>query len=682
MKNIKLGTKLIGGFICTVLIVIFVGLTGIVEQGKLSRNSGQLGEESIPAVKDILMIKSEASKISSLMHALLTPYATIEERNASHQGLLDTRKKYGAAVKEFKDLEFAEEVRPEIADFDENIAKWAKVNNQVVAMSKELIAKDIVNPSILKDHMANIEIGHQQLLAKLGKMLSSGQQFEGGTDGTACALGKWMGNMDTNNREIVQLAEKLRPIHLQLHEKAAAVKQLVFKGDEYRAKTVMVEELYPLSEQVFDIVHEMNNVTEVANHDFEKMSHLLLIDAALHQKNTFAALDEIVDKAVAQAATRVTEGEAIATEGRIIIGIGITLGIVFALGLGFYLTSSIKGPLTKGVDLSKAMAEGDMTRTMDVQQKDEIGVLADSLNSMSGNLRLIIKDINQGVNSVDHSSTQLASIAEQMSSSAESTAQRSNQVSVAAEEMSTNQDTVAAAMEQAAVNVNMVASATEEMRSTIGEIAENSSRAKEITTQAVNQSQEASDRVDDLGKAANEINKVTEVITEISEQTNLLALNATIEAARAGDAGKGFAVVANEIKDLAKQTAEATLDIKNKVEGIQGATGITVKEINQISSVISDVDTIVATIAAAVEEQTSTTGEIAENVTQVSQGINEVNENVAQSSQVSTEIARDIGEVNSSANEMNSASDQVKESAEELSSVADRLKEMVATFKV
>jgi len=88
---------------------------------------------------------------------------------------------------------------------------------------------------------------------------------------------------------------------------------------------------------------------------------------------------------------------------------------------------------------------------------------------------------------------------------------------------------------------------------------------RENTSKAVRQSQSATGRVDELGVAATEISKVTEVITEISEQTNLLALNATIEAARAGEAGKGFAVVANEIKELAKQTAEATLDIRPKM---------------------------------------------------------------------------------------------------------------------
>jgi methyl-accepting chemotaxis protein len=114
--------------------------------------------------------------------------------------------------------------------------------------------------------------------------------------------------------------------------------------------------------------------------------------------------------------------------------------------LGFYLTFIITKPLQKGVELSKAMAGGDMTKTMDVDQKDEIGILAHSLNEMAGNLRRMITDVSKGVESVDDSSNQLAAISNQMQSGAENTAARSSQVSSAAVEMSANQNTVAAAM--------------------------------------------------------------------------------------------------------------------------------------------------------------------------------------------------------------------------------------------
>ncbi len=314
--------------------------------------------------------------------------------------------------------------------------------------------------------------------------------------------------------------------------------------------------------------------------------------------------------------------------------------------------------------------------------QDELDKLAAWINTFVTRIASIIKDISKDSEMLNNSSADLSSLSAQMSGGAENMAGKSNTVAVASEEMSSNMNSVAAAMEEAATNVGMVATAAEEITSNINEIAQNTEKASNITGEAVIQTQSASNKVDELGNAANEIGRVVETITEISEQVNLLALNATIEAARAGEAGKGFAVVANEIKDLAKQTAEATMEIKGKIGAIQGSTDATVTEIDQISKIINEVNEIVTTIATAVEEQSLTTKEIAGNVAQASQGIQEVNKNVAQSSTVSAEIANDISGVNQSAGEMSNSSAQVNLSAEELTKMGAKLNKMVGKFKV
>src|SRR5450755_3889605 len=124
-----------------------------------------------------------------------------------------------------------------------------------------------------------------------------------------------------------------------------------------------------------------------------------------------------------------------------------------------------------------------------------------------------------------------------------------------------------------------------------------------------------------LGQAAREIGKVTETINEISSQTNLLALNATIEAARAGSAGKGFAVVANEIKLLAQQTASATEDIKVRIGGVQSSAADGIAEVERVSRIIHEVSDLVSSIAAAIEEQTTVTKDIARNIAHASNGV-------------------------------------------------------------
>ncbi len=312
--------------------------------------------------------------------------------------------------------------------------------------------------------------------------------------------------------------------------------------------------------------------------------------------------------------------------------------------------------------------------------RDEIDKMAAWSNTFVTQVATIIKNIAAHTDTLNNSSLDLSNLSGQMSQGAEIMTGKSNTAATAATEMSSNINSVAAAMEQASTNMHLVATAAEEMTATINEIAQNSGKARVITGEAVAQTQSATKRIEELGRAAQDVGKVTETITEISEQTNLLALNATIEAARAGDAGKGFAVVANEIKELARQTAAATREIKGNIEGIQDSTKGTVEEIEQISKVINDVNEIVATIAAAVEEQSVTTNEIAANVVQADQGIQEVNTNVAQSSTFSADIAKEIADVNQEANEISTSSAQVNLNAEELSKLAGELKKMVQRF--
>lgn len=362
----------------------------------------------------------------------------------------------------------------------------------------------------------------------------------------------------------------------------------------------------------------------------------------------------------------------------------IAVVIAGVVGVALWIAGMLVKPIDHTVAMIKDIAEGegDLTRRLPVTHRDEIGAMAQWFNIFMDKLQVMIQQIAEDADTLTASSANLTAIAGKMSNGAENVSSRSDQVAAAAEEMSANMNGVAAASEQAATNINMVATAAEEMTSTIGEIAQNSEKARSITGSAVSQAGNASQKMDELGRAANDIGKVTEVITEISEQTNLLALNATIEAARAGEAGKGFAVVANEIKELARQTAQATQEIKSRIQAIQGSTDATVSDINQISVVIKEISDIVDTIATAVEEQATTSQEIAGNVSQASQGIQEVNRNVNESSTVSGAISGDMAEVNESVKEISVSGGQINVNAEELSQLSGKLRSLVGRFKV
>lgn len=364
----------------------------------------------------------------------------------------------------------------------------------------------------------------------------------------------------------------------------------------------------------------------------------------------------------------------------VVVAGGFALLIILSLFVMRAVLKPISGTVAMVHDIAEG--EGDLTKRLEIDSRDEMGKLASGFNLFLGNLQTMVREISENAGQLAEASETLSALSRRMSAGSDEASEKARSVAGAAEEMNSNMTAVAAAAEEASANASLVATAAEEMAATIDEIAQNSEKARTIAEEAVSDARAASEKVDHLGTAALEIGKVTETINEISEQTNLLALNATIEAARAGEAGKGFAVVANEIKDLARQTAEATGEIRNRIEGIQASTEETVGTINKISAVIDQVNEIVSTIATAVEEQSVTTREIAENVGQTSAGIQEVTQNVSQASTVSAEIAREIAEVNQTTTEMSNSSSSVEASAQELALLASRLKELVGRFKV
>ena len=253
-----------------------------------------------------------------------------------------------------------------------------------------------------------------------------------------------------------------------------------------------------------------------------------------------------------------------------------------------------------------------------------------NVNLMAANLTEQVKDINKVAKTLGLSSENLKGVSEKMVGNSNETTTQAGSVSKTSEDVNKN--------------VDAVATASEQMTSSIKEIAINATNATKVAVQAVDMANKTNKTISKLGESSKEIGNVINIIISIAEQTNLLALNATIEAARAGEAGKGFAVVANEVKELAKETASATEDISKNIETIQTDTKSAVEIIGEISKIINQINDIQNTIATAVEEQTVTTNEIAQNADKAAKGVTGITNNitaVAKASQETTEGAVD-----------------------------------------
>jgi methyl-accepting chemotaxis protein len=396
-----------------------------------------------------------------------------------------------------------------------------------------------------------------------------------------------------------------------------------------------------------------------------------------------------------------------------------------ALGLGilvlvtFFITRRVvERPIGTTVAMLRDIAEGEgnLTHRLRVVSGDEMGELASSFNTFMDKLQDIIRQIVRDIAALNGSSEELSSISEEMNAkagemnrqsgnateAAEQTAQRIKSMAAAAEEVSTqvatvasssnqvsssmremgeatdqvsnNLSTVAAAAEQMSSSVNTVATAIEEMYASLNEVARNSSRGASVTQNASDSADRTSTIVNGLGTAAQEIGDVVDLIQGIAAQTNLLALNATIEAAGAGEAGKGFAVVANEVKELARQTAKATEDIRVKVEGIQANTQSAVDAIESIVKVIAEINAIMGTIASAVEEQTATTNEISKSLSESATAATSVSENVhvaaEHASTTSKHVQMVIGSESEVTRNLEALSDRARSIAEDAGEAA------------
>ncbi len=375
----------------------------------------------------------------------------------------------------------------------------------------------------------------------------------------------------------------------------------------------------------------------------------------------------------------------------------IGLGIIAIIGILIYLLiSRLVKPILKMADVTKEVSSGNLNVKVDINSKDEIGVLANNFNNMTENMRSLLSEMNE-------MGMIVASTSQQMMASTEEVSKVSEQVANTISELAMGANQQAESTAQSSEMVN-------KLIHEVSIISDNATNSEKLTVKAqetvdegieiveyqknkMMENKKASMNVDieisRLSEKSNEIGQIIALISSVADQTNLLALNASIEAARAGEHGKGFAVVAEEVRKLAEESRKATQGIENLINEIKTGIEKTVQEMSiaknigdeQEHSVIKTVSTF-ENILEAVKTVTSNIKEVTNASETLNKNSQLVGENINDIACITQENASGAEEVAASTEEQSANLEQIVQSAQQLANISTELQKSIQRFKI
>ena len=344
------------------------------------------------------------------------------------------------------------------------------------------------------------------------------------------------------------------------------------------------------------------------------------------------------------------------------------LALVLGILAAAVITRQITRPLQDTLNVVERIASGDLTQTVAVTRRDELGVLQQGIQRMGSTLRDLIGGIRDSVVQIASAAEELSAVTEQTSAGVNSQKVETDQVATAMHEMSATVAEVARNAEQAS---EAASTADKEARAGDKVVAEAIVQIERLAAEVLR----STDAMTVLEQESDKIGKVMDVIKAVAEQTNLLALNAAIEAARAGEAGRGFAVVADEVRGLAQRTQKSTEEIEALVAGLQNGT-------RQVSSIMLSSRELTNSSVTL----TRKAGTSLESITLTVSNIQAMNQQIAaaaeEQSAVAEEISRSIISVRDVSEQTASASEETAASSVELARLGGQLQTMVSHFKI
>ena len=349
--------------------------------------------------------------------------------------------------------------------------------------------------------------------------------------------------------------------------------------------------------------------------------------------------------------------------------IGSLLGALLLGGIGgWLLTRSITRPLHRAIGHFERIAEGKLTDEIDIEGRDETGLLLCNLATMQVMLKAMLDNINAASRAIDQRCQQLETQMQQVAEQSEQQQASVEGVAAATEEFSQS-------VQEVAANVQETAAAARDSQAKVSQSNTNINQSMLATTRVVEAVQASNSTIDQLNRSIAKIGDITGVIADIASQTNLLALNAAIEAARAGEQGRGFAVVADEVRKLAERTTASTADINTTVSEIQT---VTAQAVSSMTLAANEVDTGIGMLRESVAGLQG----IAESASVVTQMSTQISDASRQQGIASEEVAQSMQQITDLIEQNTASARAARQAADELLHTSSELEALISSFEL
>ncbi|MCL4516568.1 MAG: methyl-accepting chemotaxis protein [Firmicutes bacterium] len=469
---------------------------------------------------------------------------------------------------------------------------------------------------------------------------------------------KLMGYMQTAEEK--EMVRDLRKIEEAFGETAELVISHLAANDEPAARKVLDEELQP---------------------------------AITKYRQQIAAVVARKEKQINESGSRVL---ADINAGQQAMIVGALLAVIAGIIAGLVLTRMITRPIRQLVGHMQAVAGGDLSKEVRLRSSDEVGDAARAFSEMVGNLKRLIKQVQDTAEEVATSSEELATSANEAGKATQQVADTIQQLAKGTDEQARAAETAGTVAEQMSSAIRQVSASAQSMVASSTEATRTAETGKDSVQKAIEQmstiekvTEESATVVQGLGEQSGRIGEIVDVITGIADQTNLLALNAAIEAARAGEQGRGFAVVAEEVRKLAEQSRQAAEQIANLIKEIQSTTTLAVhsmqagsKEVATGMDIANAAGIAFNGIMSAVEAMVRQIQEVSRAAQELAAGSEKTVRSVESIASITEETAAGAQEVSASSEEQNAVIQEIAASAESLAETAQDLQKAASIFKL